>query len=186
MSGHVQRASGRSRATILGGAAVAALLLVNIYLFATPIDTSAIKSLAGPAIRERADDTLATPLDGRSPETFAEIVQRPLFNSSRKPIDRARPRMAEAPQASVAAPPDLRLVGVAKSRTTPGRALLRVADEPVGRWIAEGESVNGWTLRSVRERGVVLEFGGRVHELTLRVPRRAAEDVQDGSTDKPR
>ena len=42
-----------------------------------------------------------------------------------------------------------------------------MASESTGKWIAEGEQFDGWKLRQVKERSVIVESGGRSHELTL-------------------
>ena len=59
-----------------------------------------------------------------------------------------------------------------KAADQPPRALLRSANEPTGKWIAEGAEFNGWKLRKVNERSVILQSGGRSQELKLATPRR--------------
>ena len=72
----------------------------------------------------------------------------------------------------------MRLVGIVRQDGEPSRALIRFANEPAGKWIAEGEEANGWVLRAVNEHSVVLEGGGRFHELQLNLPqRRPAEEA---------
>jgi hypothetical protein len=74
----------------------------------------------------------------------------------------------DGPRAAVS---DLRLIGVMKSAGRPPRALLRSANEPTGKWIAQGTELNGWKLLEVGERSVVLQSGPRSHELKLIAPR---------------
>jgi type II secretory pathway component PulC len=42
--------------------------------------------------------------------------------------------------------------------------------------VREGEAFNGWTLRSVKDRSVIIEADGRAHELTLQVVVRRTDD----------
>ena len=114
----------------------------------------------------------ATALDSKTAEQFQETVGRPLFNPNRRPVERKE--AAEAgPNAGVG---DVRLVGVMRAADQPPRALLRSANASNGRWIAEGAEFNGWTLRKVGERSVVLQSGARSQELKLATPRRAPEE----------
>ena len=64
-------------------------------------------------------------------------------------------------------PSEMRLVGVMKSGNEPPRALIRFANEQTGRWLAEGEQHNGWRVRKIDTRSVVVEGSGRSHELTI-------------------
>ena len=167
-------------------AIVAALLVLNWYLLVSPVDTSPIAPAANPANRERGGSNLTTPLDGKPASAFSEFVQRPLFNSNRRPVDRPKPEVLSAPTTPAGRFVDLRLVGVSKSASTPGRALLRFAGEQAGHWITEGETVNGWKLRSVSEQSVVVESGGISHELLLWVIPRPPDDEQASGTEKAR
>jgi len=175
----------RSLATPLLAVAAALLALVIWHLAATPIDTSPIVAGEPQTSRTPTELTLTTPLDGKSASTFSEVVRRPLFTSSRRPAPQEPPRQPDPPAGEDAAV-DVRVVGVAKLSAGPPRALLRFSSEPVGRWVAVGETVNGWLLRSVGERDVVVEAHGQQRRLTLQVVRRATEAERDGKTQKAR
>jgi hypothetical protein len=103
---------------------------------------------------------------------FEETVQRPLFHADRKPIERTK-EVVEGP-APAALNTGMQLVGIVKSGGAPGRALIRFAGEPIGKWVPEGETVNGWHLASVKTSSVVLEGNGQTHELQLPLPARSA------------
>lgn len=169
-----------ARPAILGlAAACGVLALINAYLLATSVDITPI--LPGVQLtgdKEQTDGGLTTPLDSKPIGELRETVRRPLFNSTRKPIDRPKTAKQEVTQAGSAL--DMRLVGIVKSGTAPGRALIRLANETNGKWITEGEAFSGWKLRSVKDRSVVVEAEGRSHELTLQVVVRRTDD-QDGS-----
>jgi len=178
--------SARPVAVGLAGAC-AILALFTVYLLVASVDTSPI--LPGAPLGGAGEQTgggLVTQLDGRPVSEFREIVQRPLFNSTRKPVDRPKARV-EAP-AEAGSHLDLRLVGIVKSGAGPARALIREGDQANGKWISEGDTFGAWKLRSVKDRSVVVEADGRAHELMLRVVVRRADD-QDGGPDpvaKPR
>ena len=157
---------------VLAGA-VAVLALLNWYLAHTSIDISPIAPEADPAAGARKDGfELATVLDRKSAAQFPEMVSRPVFNPNRRPVQRDRARADD----SGAGPADMRLVGVMKLPDQPARALIRMANEATGKWITEGEQNNGWKLREVSARSVVVEAGGRSHELTLSSARRPRDD----------
>jgi hypothetical protein len=149
-----------------------ALLWLNWSYLQAPIDTSPVLPGSEPAMAP-----LARPRDGDAPrlrtpaEGFTEMVSRPLFNRDRRPVVRRAPA-PEAPQASA----DMRLVGIVRQAGEPSRALIRFANEPAGKWIAEGEEINGWVLHTVHERAVVMESGGRLLELQLSFPQRRPAD----------
>ena len=110
-------------------------------------------------------------------------MQRPLFNADRKPIERNK-EAAEAP-AAVALETGMQLVGIVKSADTPGRALIRFAGEPMGKWVPEGETVNGWQLAAVKTSSVVLEGNGHTQELKLPCRSRTPTDERESSERNP-
>jgi hypothetical protein len=74
----------------------------------------------------------------------------------------------------------MQLVGIIKSAGAPGRALIRFAGEPMGKWVPEGETVNGWHLAAVKTSSVVLEGNGQTQELKLPLPARTTTGERDG------
>jgi hypothetical protein len=153
--------------------AVGVLSLLTAYLFLTPIDTSPIAPPADKAeAQSLARAELATALDKKTPDQFRETVGRPLFNPTRKPVERAQVA-AGRPKAE---PVDLRLIGIMKVPNGPPRALLRSADEPTGKWIAEGAEIAGWRLKKIDDRSVVVQSGARSEELILSPTRRPPEE----------
>lgn len=172
--------SARPVAVGLAGAC-AILAFFAVYLLVVSVDTSPIlpgAPLGG--VGEQPGGGLVTPLDGRPVGEFREIVQRPLFNSTRKPVDRPKAKV-EAP-AQAGSHLDLRLVGIVKSGNGPARALIREGDQATGKWISEGDTFGGWKLRSVKDRSVIVEADGRAHELILQVVVRRMDD-QDGAAE---
>jgi hypothetical protein len=143
---------------------VGGLGLLNWWLLALELDISAIRPAAAladgvPAAAPPADDT---PL-----ADFKAIVERPVFNASRRPS-------APAETGSVVRPPsDLQLIGVAIDGERK-RALLKTQQQPRARWIEEGGSIEGWVVSSVRADGAIVASGQQTHELRLHGTPRAA------------
>jgi hypothetical protein len=157
----------RLAVAVLAGAA-GLLAWLDFNLLQSPVDTSAIAPPPGKAeVRPLPNPPPATALDKRSPDQLQETVGRPLFSPTRRPLQRTEPAAAHAPKVE---PARLRLVGVMKADDGPPRALIRSADEPTGRWIAEGSEYQGWTLTKVNEGSVIVEAGGRTQELMLFIP----------------
>jgi hypothetical protein len=160
------------RGTKLAVAALAAtaglLALLDYHLVQSPVDIAPIAPPAGKADVPRPQSLEpATPLDRRAAEHFRETVGRPLFNPSRRPVRRAEAKAAQ-PKAAAG---KLRLIGVMRLEDQPPRALIRLGDDPRGRWIAEGAELDGWKLTKVTDRSIVLQAGGRSEELELFIPR---------------
>ena len=154
--------------------AIGMLLALNWFLFQTPVDISPIDpAKVGTNAPVAPNLKLATPLDYKPAAQFAETINRPLFNPGRRPVQRE----VAAADSVEAQPSELQLVGVVKSGGSGARALIRASGTQAGKWIAEGEQFNGWTLRAIGERSVVVEAGGRSHELALGAPRRQAEEA---------
>jgi hypothetical protein len=152
-------------AALAGAAGVLAWL--DFHLLQSLVDVSPIAPPPGKTeVRPQRSPPPATALDKKAPEQFQEAVDRPLFNPGRRPVQRSQ----TATRAPKMAPVRLRLVGVMKPDDGPPRALIRFADEPAGRWVAEGEEYHGWTLTKVNEGSVTVEAGGRTEELMLFIP----------------
>jgi hypothetical protein len=161
-------------AIVLLAGAIGMLLALNWFLFRNPVDISPIDQAKGTTNAPVAPNLkLATPLDNKSAAQFAEAVNRPLFNPDRRPVKRE----VTAADSVDPQPSELQLVGVMKSGRSGARALIRASGTQAGKWIAEGEQFNGWTLRNIGERSVVVEAGGRSHQLTLGAPRRQPEEA---------
>jgi hypothetical protein len=172
-----------ARPVAMGLAAACAVLALLIgYLLASAVDTSPVLPGAPTTgAGQQTDAGLTTPLDAKPISEFRETVRRPLFNSNRKPVERKKTATTEVEAGSAL---EMRLVGIVRSGSAPGRALIRLANETNGKWITEGDVFNGWKLRSVKDRSVIVEAQGRSHEITLQVVVRRSED-QDGSSSEP-
>ena len=100
-----------------------------------------------------ADPTFAMP----PLSIYAEVVARPLFAPSRRP-----PVQVEA-----ARPADFTLVGTVISEH--GRdALIAHGTPPNVQHVAEGQAIEGWTVKTVETDRVVLVRDGSMTELTAK------------------
>ena len=163
--------SGSSRARTAGllllCAVVAAIGLANWWVVTfdptgSPTVSAAPASLAPPP-------SAARQLDERPLADFAEIVGRPLFTATRRPHVPAEPapvRAEPTPAEPRRPPPNVRLIGVVIDAGKK-RALLRTPEQPRGRWVEEGETIEGWQVRSVQADAAILAFGPGTHELRL-------------------
>lgn len=145
-------------------AVVAALGLVNWWV----MELEPQPPLAGPG-RARVDSPAAPlsssrPVDHRPLSDFEEIVRRPLFTANRSPF--VPPESTQTVARPGLRPPDIRLVGVAIDASKK-QALLRTPQQPQGRWVEEGDSIDGWLLRGVRDDAVIVASGQQTYELRL-------------------
>jgi hypothetical protein len=159
---------GRRLAVAALVAAAGLLAWLDLNLLRNPVDISPVAPPPGKtAARPQPTPPPATALDKRRPEQLQETAGRPLFNPTRRPVQRAETAAVRAPKVE---PAKLRLVGVMKPDDGPPRALIRFADDPTGRWVAEGSEYHGWTLTKVNDGSVIVEAGGRTQELMLFIP----------------
>jgi hypothetical protein len=160
----VRRSRLRTTGLVFLSAVVAALAAINWWV----IQLDPAPASAGERIVLASTGTipvsLTRPNDESALSDFDEVVRRPVFAASRRPFVQSAP--AAGQPAAVVPPPDLRLIGVA---INPGKkqALLRTAQQPRGRWVGEGDSIDGWVLRSVRADAAVVASGPQTHELRL-------------------
>jgi len=164
--------SGSSRARTAGllllGAVVAALGLANWWVLTLEPGASSSAS-AAPSGLTATVSSAARPLDERPLSEFAEIVSRPLFTATRRPHVPAEPTPVRAEPAAAEPrrpPPNVRLIGVVIDAGKK-RALLRTPEQPRGRWVEEGETIDGWQVRSVQADAAILGVGPGTHELRL-------------------
>ena len=99
----------------------------------------------------------------RSMTAFAAVTERPLFVATRRPASAVRPAM----DANLVLG-KYRLTGVIVS---PGlRSMILAAGDGRSISVAEGTTIDGWTVREVTNNRVVIENAGKREE--IRVPER--------------
>jgi hypothetical protein len=161
-------ARARTAGLLLLGGSVAALALANWWVLTLEPGGSSAAGVP-PASLTASASSAARPLGERPLSDFAEIVARPLFTASRRPYVPPEPtpvRAEPAPAEPNRPPPNVRLIGVVIDAGKK-RALLRTPEQPRGRWVEEGETVEGWQVLSVQADAAILALGPGTHELRL-------------------
>lgn len=171
-------ALGRSQAwghrTVALGAVAAALALITLWQLladASAWDPGQQISELPKQVAFRAEEAgTAPPLD-----RFAEVVERPLFNSSRRPAPKPEAKPPPPPKPTPPPPKPaprvvsrpfekFQLVGIILA---PGENSALFVEKGGGRTVRvlEGEYLEDWRLESVQEDQVVLRLDGIVKEI---------------------
>jgi hypothetical protein len=160
--------SGRRITRIALILAAALLAGANWYQLTRQIDTSPIRATmsqghAGSNVPTALADTVISPGD------VSEILERPLFNVGRRPHPQTASRSDDADNRDTAtqiqsAP--LTLVGTMRWGNA-HLALIRVASEPIARWIDVGGKIEGWTLKGIEKDFVVVERASREVQIPI-------------------
>ncbi|HEX5958187.1 MAG TPA: hypothetical protein VFY92_05965 [Hyphomicrobiaceae bacterium] len=142
------------------------LAVLDLHLLQSAVDISPLVPSGGrPELEPLQAQTPVTALDKKTAEQLAETVSRPLFDPSRRPVQRAE--AVASPERTAEPPSKLRLIGIVRFADQPPRALIRFAGESMGKWLAEGAEHKGWRVSKVNARSVMVQSGKQAHELTL-------------------
>jgi hypothetical protein len=96
----------------------------------------------------------------RSPASFENIVQRPLFSRSRQGMTLAAVPVPTAPPPPSTLDQDITLKGVFISGPL-AKAFVLSSQNPLGIWVQTDEEVSGWKVLAVQPDQVVLQGQGR-------------------------
>lgn len=152
---------------------VAALTGAHAFWAFTPIDVRTTAQTSTPVQKAPLHEiAISPPVEGVALGELAQVLDRPIFWSSRRP--REAPANT-APDPSDAAPPSarldgLRLAGVMRN-VERKQALIEWSERPEGVWVEEGTIHAGWRIASIDEQEVRLEARGQVIRLRLSEPR---------------
>ena len=163
----------RSLARALRLSPLAAMLLFVLATLDVAAFAFAIVSLIGPdqtAPTQKTDwrpPSVVSPSSGRAAAASddAQTLARPIFWKSRRP----RPQIAKVGDnagAGSAALAGLSLAAIVKTGGST-RAFVVSAESPEGRWLAQGETVQGWTIADVGEFELKLVSGVQSARLQL-------------------
>lgn len=159
-------------------AVIAALALVNVALYDTPVDITPVASGKG---HDGGPAAVAGSLQFPEAGDFSETFQRPLFTPTRRkfvpppvappPVEVAVAPVEQAPAPPPEAPPAVApsLLGVSIQGGA-AKALLRVAGKETALWYGNGETVDGWTVSAIDKDQAVLERDGKVARIPLYPP----------------
>lgn len=147
---------------------VASLILVNWLQLRRTINTSPIletvSALEGPSAK-KADIVLPElPL-----EAFSETLARPLFNPGRRPVtvsSSGEVGTGDGKSTETVSAAEFKLVGTMRWGRK-HRALIRVSAEPLARWIEQGKTIDGWTVKAIERDFVIVEQESRSIKLSL-------------------
>jgi hypothetical protein len=161
----------RATVIIVLAASATGLVLALYDIQRSPVETSPIV----PARRTSStlpvhQTSLSPPLVSQTPASFPEIVNRPLFWPSRRPIAPPQPPSRPIETASPAIEPvasGLRLAGIINDGDVRRRALLVWPGQPAGQWLHEGADMAGWRLLKIERFGVQVSTGSRIERLDL-------------------
>lgn len=159
-------------------AVVAALALVNVALYDTPVDITPVASGKG---HDGGPASAAGSLQFPEAGDFSETFQRPLFTPTRRkfvppPVAPPPIEVAVAPVEQAPTPPPPEVPVVAPSllgisiHGGAAKALLRVAGSETALWYGSGDTVDGWTVSAIDKDQAVLERDGKVARVPLYPP----------------
>jgi len=160
-------------------AVIAALALVNVALFDTPVDITPVASGKG---HDGCLVSVAGSLQFPEACDFSETFQRPLFTPTRRkfvppPVAPPPVEVAAAPVEQAPAPPPSEaplavapsLLGISIHGGA-AKALLRVAGSEAAVWYGSGDTVDGWRVSAVDKDQAVLERDGKLARIPLYPP----------------
>jgi hypothetical protein len=116
--------------------------------------------------------SVANATNRRPVESYGQILARPVLFKSREPFVPAPPvppSVTVTPPPPVVADPGLAVGGV-MIKNGLSKAYLFSKAGPGGAWAGEGETFQGWKVKSIKNTGVKLEQTGRSIELSLYPP----------------
>ncbi len=173
MSGKARRGRGLTLLLLLVCLALTLLLLLvmdySVQWRATRI--AAVQKLAVQKPPPEAPVTLPMLADPRPAESYAELVERPLFSESRRPYQPPPPPEEEpAAPPPPAAPPSPLRVALTSIVITPEQriALARDLGNASMVRLEQGSTLNGWTVEQILPDKVIFVQGSEKEILELR------------------
>jgi len=171
-------------------AVVVTLVVADWRVLVSPADVDVLQALAKPtkprslSLEPQLESPAIVPAQLKS---YEAILERPLFDPSRRPPPAVIVKPAPTPPKPAQAPfpaDKLRLVGIMRSPGKPPQALVRTNLNDPGLWIAEGGMVVGWRVERVGEDKVDFSANGATGMLKL-IAVQAATDVPNTAATVP-
>ena len=123
-----------------------------------------------------ADEPAKAGFEMKPSEDYTQIVERPLFNRSRRPAPPEESKAAAGATGEEAAAAKIALNGIVLA----GRrrvALLRFDNDPKVMHVAEGQEASGWLIERIGSDRVVLRRGQQASEIVLDYKRRGDQEA---------
>ncbi len=148
------------------------LILIGELLYAKQMQNQLLSSNLSAEPNSAKDEMPSVDLMQRSEESYADMVNKPLFIEGRKPVAEPSPEQLQANAVTIKF--DWLLNGV--YTTTKGlsalfsRATIKVPKDN-HRKIKPGDHLDGWKLTEIHKDKVILTLDGNRKELLLRKPK---------------
>lgn len=105
---------------------------------------------------------VAPPPPQKPASADVQTLSRPIFSKSRRPsAAAAKPASSEAEKANPSAPPPNVIVSAIVKFGPRTQAFVVSSTTPDGKWLAVGETVDGWSVDAIRSSEMVLKNGER-------------------------
>ena len=154
-------------------AAIATLAVADWRIFVSSPAAEMAEPLAqraAPKPRPVPPKEQPSAIDSTDAKSHEAILERPLFDSSRRPPPPVAVKPTPAPPKPVQAPfpaDKYQLVGIMHHPGSPPQALVRTSSGEPGLWIAEGSMVGDWRVEQVGEDRVSFSSNGASGVLKL-------------------
>jgi type II secretory pathway component PulC len=141
--------------SVLLCAGLGGVLIAELYAApATERTPTSTASTAAASLPEISNRFTLPPL-----ASFAEIVERPLFSSSRRPLASETPQRVDQPLSAS-------LAGIVISNSSRS-IIVSHGDPPVVTRLKEGDDLDGWSVGTIEPNRVLFRRGGDEQQLKL-------------------
>jgi len=176
----------RSWSAVFAVTSLALIVLLLFRMLHRDAPSTPSKSIP-PTIRSLSSLAKASPPRLGRLDVYAAISQRPLFSSTRRPVEAPRELTATKPRENLA---NFVLSGVIIVSPDEKYVLLRESKSPTVQRLAEGQEIGGWRIEKILDDRVILRSGERTAEIELwsdrqPPPPRATPSPQPRNTRKP-
>jgi hypothetical protein len=163
----------RMRWAMAATAAAALFLVYQLWRGDTPVVPPAARApvVEATATTAAEDGTATSDFELQPSADYVVIVERPLFNRTRRPAspDEQKPGTGTAEDEKAASQVALNGIVVAGTRRV---ALLRFDDDPKVMHVSEGQRAGGWQVEKIAADRVFLRRGQQASEIVLDYKRR--------------
>ncbi len=168
-----------SLAILVAGGAAGALATLVWQLLTVPVDVSPLQSVGStttPWKIAAGDDT--EPTTSGTIGDYPQTSRRPLFFADRRPPQPKKepvakvthkPKPVQKPKPVVVKklPDGIKLIGIVKGDKNSRRALVRLSKSDTGKWIEEGQVLDGWRIVKIDRLSITLATSRQREKLSL-------------------
>ncbi len=139
---------------------LSAVVSYQILMFDAEVKVRAHGAAAGAPATDEPEPKFEFPLLSE----FSEFIERPLFNTTRRPIQAQEDSTGKQIDKTSAGDFDLSGVSVAQGLKV---ALIKTRNDRKYHRLTEGDALKGWTIESIRVDNILVSDGGKEITLTL-------------------